>query len=329
MREHIADSISPGRPVWRPLVLLVQWSVLVVGSIFSLAVFFALFLVTSAYLGATSNFDVRRDRLLLLTLFSSQVLPGLGFAAVNRKIRPWKVKYDAGAWTGSELECQRHPSRRRYKRIARQILVWVPSVIAAMVLFFLPVVTHLKHPYSRYLEDYRVPISWRLAVFPSPGPLDERSWVDVVVSSGRERFGLTPFAVSPFWIDQPPASLMTFGSSPDANSFDFAGQAARTESSEVVSREFRLGESTLTCLQYRQRIFYLGWPGPGLLWNVDCETPPTAHGPSFHARFEGFEDDLRAFYQIIEGVTPVKKRSGEGIQESSADGRSQYRTGGR
>jgi hypothetical protein len=252
-------------------------------------------------------FDRMENALAPLTFCLGCVLTIVGLVLFRRKTRPWKINYDAVGWELSKTQRKLHPARARRKKMAQRILIWAPSAIAALVLFFYPVVTHLMHPRSQHLGHYRVPIPWTFAIFPWPGGPTDGGWVDVVVSSsGRGRFGMTPFLVPPFWLTVQRLSLFTFGSNPDANTFN-VGMKEVTGKDAPQIREFRLGDVALTCWQYRpQQRYFEYWPESGFFLNVECETPAATRQQNFYARFYGREQDLGTFYQIIKGVTPVK-----------------------
>jgi hypothetical protein len=263
-------------------VFLTEVGVLVVGVVLSFAV--------AAYFesGWTFGFGL--------------VLTVVEFIAFRRRTRPWKIGYDAECFELSRAERSLHPRRARFKRIIGRTLLWVPSVIAALVLFFFPIVTHLAHPSSRYLTHYRVPIPWTISVFGRYG------WVDAFVSGGKGRFGMTQF-----WDREALFSRMTFRAiSPDADTFEFNHEMAAVErggATQAHSREFRLGDVILTCWQFvprRPRVHSLGLVRISPFWEVTCETPVTEHRRNLYASFWGSEADMPAFYKIIEGVTPVE-----------------------
>jgi hypothetical protein len=297
------------RPIKALLFFACKAGVLLVGFIFS------------SFLAAALGFALAADQYGVSTVgFFAGAFAGLFLTAGALQIlrrRTWReVEYDRSDWVRSQAERKLHPTRTRYKRIATRILVWVPSAIAALVLFFFPVATHLVHPSSQYLEHYRFRIPWTYTVFPSEGwGWDLRSVLisprpryydgfDVIVSSsGRGRFGMTPFLVPPFWNRQQPISDITFGS--DSNG------ALRTEwfkaryGSPTQMRGFRLGGIELTCWQYRSPFRSESWPYNVLVWHVDCATPASAGPKAFEATFDGREENLESFYRIIEGVTPI------------------------
>lgn len=263
------------RTIKRILILASEFGVLVLGLALSIA-------LTSLVESFSMGF---RDSRPLIALLSGLFLTAAAFLLVLRKHRPWKLQYDIEEWELSRAERERHPRRARHKRIARRILVWVPSLIAALVLFFLPVTSHLLHPRSQYLSHYRVPIPWTLTVLSWPVSPAGQNWVEAFVSV-RRCCGITPF-----WEREPLSSAMSFQSSEPTGAFE----AVQANGSRP--KEFHLGVVVpLFCVESY---------GKSLL-SVQCRTPPYVRRYNFTAYFWGRETDLPIFYKIIEGVTPVQ-----------------------
>ncbi len=235
-----------------------------------------------------------------LVLLSGLVLTVVCLVIFRRKTRPWKIRYDAESWRLNQIERRLHPGRARFRQIAKRILIWVPAAMAALVLFFFPIASHLVHPSSRYLGHYRIPIHWTYTVFAAP----QFDLLEVVINSGvRGRFGTTPFLITPFWMVPEPLSLATFESATNPSSFNFEKMAASIKESSLI-RRFQLGDEALTCWQYRPRDQHVSFSAGGD-WYVTCAAPTAAHERYFSAHFRGRREDLRAFYQIIEGVRPL------------------------
>jgi hypothetical protein len=217
------------------------------------------------------------------------------------------VKCDSVGWTHSKAERRLHPIRRKCRRIAMHVLVWMPSAMAALVLFFFPLVTHLVRPGSRYLRHYSVPIPWSFMVLPRPGPLAD-DWGNDVLGrgSGTGRFGMTPAGLLPWtngeWMGPEQLSWMSFMNA-RVYSIEATVMEARSRGIDlkVLSREFKLGSIEVTCYQYRPY-----WPSAASVWSVLCQTSGAAHQNDFTAQFHGREEDLHAFYEIIEAIRPLK-----------------------
>jgi hypothetical protein len=221
----------------------------------------------------------------------------VGFFALRQKHRDWKIEYDAEGWRASRAERKLHPIRARYKRTARRILIWVPSAIAAFVLFFFPALSHLLQPHAQYLTHYHVAVPWSFTIW-------RLDWPDSLfaygTSSGRGRFGLTPY-----WGREYRFSLMTFESL-DRDSVNYRylrSETQRQGASQVLRREFRLGDVPLVCWQFKPAPKWkpVWLYGVSQVWEVDCEMT-ASDVPSFSAWFYGGEDDLSGFYQIVQSA---------------------------
>ncbi len=223
-----------------------------------------------------------------------------------------EIRYDPDRSARAKAKRRLHPVRRKCRRIAQHVLVWVPSAIAAFVFFFFPVLTHLVHPSSRYLHGYTVPIPWTLTVLPSYRTMTDSLAIEVVVdSSGTGRFGITPllFLVQPSW-EAPPVSGMRFrDGSDDILQMMVADAQRRRIQLQVQHRRLKLGDIEVTCGQYRP---YWGpiWPwhrpSDASIWRVDCQTSSAAEPRGFSASFYGHEEELQRFYRIVGGIRPAK-----------------------
>jgi hypothetical protein len=274
------------RHIKRLLLFAAEIIVLAVGTVLSVVLGILLESVTRADLG----------------FWLGLVLTALGFFAVRRKSRPWKIQYGAAGWELSQAERKLYPTRARNKRIARRILIWVPSVIAAVVLVFFPEVSHLAHPRSRYLKHYRVPISWTYTVWVRP-------WEDSVVHALISNAGRGRLGISPFWGRWAFSYMVFANENLDAatlQSWHETNETRRAKSLQQQTRELRLGDLPLTCWQYIP--IYPNRPGPlslfgaGPVWEVNCETP-AAGELNFSAWFAGRETDIPRFYEIIDSIS--------------------------
>jgi hypothetical protein len=245
-------------------------------------------------------------------LLCGLILTGVGMAAMRRKTRPWEIECGAAEWAASRAERKSHPRRARYKRIAKRILVWAPSAIAAGVLFLVPVATHLVHPSSHYLRYYRVPIPWNMMVFSPPSAPSGYGIVEAFGSSGgMGRFGVTPFRIGdPLQRTEALSSGMVFESiDPGTERFGFSrerGASRRGRAGQASGREFQLGGVRFTCRQYVERGWRWASGTEAPWWEIDCETPVDVRERNLYARFVGRERDIPVFYEIIEGVRAVK-----------------------
>jgi hypothetical protein len=279
------------RPIKRLLFFASEGGILILGLILSSAVAFGLGFIAAEGIGAFAFYFC-----FLLIL--------IAFFVARRRHRSWKIEYDAVGWQLSQAEYKLHPVRTRDKRIVGRMLLCVPSLIAAFVLCFSPVASHLAHPRSHYLRHYRIPIPWTFTVFPEYG-----RWVRVLVSgSGADRFGLTPF-----WDRNEILSLMNIAiTDPDPGMpmlIHTMKAAKRLGATRLLDREFRSNGVAFSCFQF---MLPHGSPsfapsfGAGPYWRVLCESQVDVYQQCIYAEFFGHEADIPAFYKTIEGVTPVK-----------------------
>src|SRR5438270_5048114 len=117
------------RPIKRAAVGIGELSILVLGLILSIFL--------TAYLVPPREGD--EAGLAALVFFAGLSIAILVFVVIRRKTRRWKIEYDAIGWALTRTERKLHPTRARNKRIAVRIIIWAPSVIAALVLLFFPV----------------------------------------------------------------------------------------------------------------------------------------------------------------------------------------------
>jgi len=227
------------------------------------------------------------------------------FLLVQWKTRKWKMKYDAERWLASRAERRFHPNRAKYLRLIRRCLLWLPSVCAALVVFFFPVATHLLNLRSHYLKHYRVPIPWTWTVLSPLGTSGEYSFTNALITMGAMgRYGVTPF-----WKERSSFSVATFGSVGPDGAFDF-NESQREQrlrgAANVSRRDFQLGKATLTCWQYfpanESRVWKLV---PKDYWEIACSTPASVHDRDFYAHFYGGGDKILRFYKVLEHVTLI------------------------
>jgi hypothetical protein len=256
-------------------------------------------------------FRSRENVAIPMAFLLGLLLTIVGFVAM-RRTRPWRLECDVARWALARAERKQHPTRARYRRIAVGISVWVPSMIAALVLFFFPVATHLLEPGSQYFRHFRVPVPWTFTVFPGRVPAAGHRRIDAIFSStGRGRFGMTTIPIAPYyWHELQPISQVVFESSMNADTSEYFGmmEVRRRGATDVLNKELRLGDVAFTCWQYRPEKPHhqLFWPDLWLVWRVDCGTPEAVHQQRLYARFSGREEDLGAFYQLIESVRSVE-----------------------
>ena len=278
------------RPLKRVLLFATEIGVFIVGFVLS----------TALGISVESN-------LSSAAFFAGVLITVAGFFAFRKRTLRWKIEYDAEAFRRNKNASKLHPARARFKRSAQRILVCSPALIAALVLFFFPIASHLIHPTSRYLRHFSVPIPWNFTVLSSQDLGFGEVFVEALgKTSDAARFGFTPFG------DEKPFSLMSFGAN-HAEPGERISEPIEDRTS-VLQRTFQLGDGALTCRQqqppplrrccisgpFRLKVF------TGRFWQIDCTAPANVHRQSFFASFAGREEDVPAFYKIIEGVAVVE-----------------------
>lgn len=78
------------------------------------------------------------------------------------KTEKWTTAADAKAFLTHRSWRRLHPRRAKYLRTARRWLIWLPSLLAAFVLLFLPVASHVFYFGGQFVPHYRVsiPLNW-------------------------------------------------------------------------------------------------------------------------------------------------------------------------
>jgi len=246
-----------------------------------------------------SDWNPRAVDLVAVVLLSGLLLTPLSFLWVRRKHAPQKFAYDVAGWALDQVERKLHPRRRKWKRILAVSLVSLPSALAAFVLFFFPVASHLQHPSSHYFQHYRIPIPSSVAVF-FPSGLDGgdkfRFLTGIVSSNPWGRFGMTTF-----WDRESLSAITTYGiryRGGDAG--NTADLYIPRDATDVLRRDFRANAITLTCWQWRAAWY------TARFWTVTCRAPVDAYQQQFEASFYGREESIPSFYEIVDGVAFVR-----------------------
>jgi hypothetical protein len=217
-----------------------------------------------------------------------------GLVVFRRKTRPWKIRFDAETWDIERTLRNQHPTFAAWRRRAKRMLIWLPSVIAAGALFFLPVATHVVHPFGRYLPHYHVPIPWNISVFTFPGWYGQSTFVAIASNTSLGRLGVTPF-----WDFHELSSEMSFTATDAATEPCEVTPTAETDG--VTRREFKIGRAVLFCRQRPYRSI------GGTQWtDIACEATPLPLQSRLSAAFVGSDRDTPIFYRILEGIRPIK-----------------------
>jgi hypothetical protein len=189
-----------------------------------------------------------------------------GFVLLVRRNAARRVQYDAEDYPVEKANRKLHPRRERRKRIARRVLVWLPSGIVAFVLFYFPQATHIVHRWATQVGPYRVPIPWRFVILPVPNQQN------AIWAFGKFR-KQGPGDLTRMWISSSP------------------GASWRS----VEGGDLMIGSIPLSCkelVNIRRKE----------MKSVQCRTLPQAQGWNFYAGFSGDDEDRAAFNEILRGV---------------------------
>jgi hypothetical protein len=242
-------------------------------------------------------FDSRENDFAAIAFLGSLVLNVVAFFVFRRKTRKWKIEQDAASWMANRAWRELHPHRARYVRIAHRSLVWLPSICTALVLFFLPVASHLAFSSSRLVPHYRlsVPLNW--LVIKSRG---DYPYVWAFLSrEGAARYGLTPI-----WFNNSMPSLVTFGITDPASGYVWRlpeREIASGHTTHLAKADFKLGTIEADCWENRVPVHY----AEGVLWEVLCSTRPNGRDFNLHASFFGHSEDMPTFYKVLRGAAPA------------------------
>jgi len=217
---------------------------------------------------------------------------------INWATRRWRIPHDALRYSLQQEERRLHSTRSMPRRVIKRVLLGMPSVLAAFVFFFYPLVTHLVYPGALRVAGNRVQVPWTSTILAYD--TDE---LDVVVGVGwKRKLGYRPFPVlrRHQWI----GSLIEIRPN-QWTTIPSKERAERAASGPIVRRDVEAAGATVVCWQYPRRYgeFMLN---TGLKWGVECESSDGDRKPGFQASFIGPEEGLSVFYQMIEGIQPAQ-----------------------
>jgi hypothetical protein len=223
---------------------------------------------------------------------------------IRRKTGKWTIAADAKAWLAYRSWRQIHPRRAKYLRILHRTFLWFPSICGAIVLFFLPVASHIRHPGTHVVPHYRFSIPLNCLIIKS----SETEFVRTFFSNqGAARYGFTPI-----WFTRSVPSYAVFA----PTNPDDADRWPRPEE-EIVSRhithvsvrKFQLGMIGAACYEYPftgnyYADFSPSMRTPPVMWESDCSTKPNGVDYNLRASFVGYREDLPTFYDLLNSATP-------------------------
>lgn len=184
----------------------------------------------------------------------------------------WKIQYDAAKYEWQRARKRAFPERFRWRSRAARIMVWFPSLLAAFVLFFLPLASHLLYIGGVHLGPYKLTVPWNALILPVPFVQS------VMVFTGDDQLGVTPS-----FRGNRLSSGMTFSVYPE--------NAQLLE--HDPTREFKLGRGVLRCWEDDRPVRFR---------RISCRTSNPDHVPDLGAWFVGEAARVPLFYQILAGT---------------------------
>lgn len=261
-------------------------------------------IVFSLLLGAVFYFDFTWGKLALIPSFLGLVLTIAILLLFRRKTRRWEIENEAASWVADRSYRRLHPRQARYLRFLHRCLLWLPSICAAFVFFFLPVASHVAYLGGHLVTHYRLPTPLNWMIIKGHG---EYSFAWVFYSNeGAAKYGFTPI-----WFNHSFPSSATFGTTGPASPYKWwrPGHEIETgHATHVAKKEFKIGAVDMKCWEYRDIYHYgLGdWsspPVPGVFWEVLCSTEPNGKDFNLHASFFGHKEEIPDFYKVLQGAT--------------------------
>jgi hypothetical protein len=247
------------------------------------------------------------------------------FFRLRKRSYKSKIEHEAARFLAARRAAALHPRRAKYFRLVRPYVLWLPSACALLVLLFFPQTTHLFHPrfgpedrsYSVFMflprashlfhpgadhaihNHIHIPWNWTITyTFKS----STDAFSNAYVVFGRN--APWPFGKKPFWTKTARASAAVFSSINAAELLDRRKyRALQLENPYTITSilEFHSHGITLTCGRH---LWYPSLPD-GDYWIVDCETTSPLQERNLDAHFYGSAEDIPAFYQILQAVSPA------------------------
>jgi len=246
---------------------------------------------------AEETFDSGPAYLVGLVFVAGFLLTILCFLAIHRRVPSGETEYDAACWLLVRARRKSWPRRAHVSRMAARILLWIPSLIALVTIFFFPAATHLTRLGQQRVGPYGIDIPWTIAMISFPEVPANTAIAAYALAGKAGHPGLRPF-----WIGEMFSSEMVFGNIEHADATgDFRDRLRTWELEgvrELTQRDMRSGALTVTCWQFLPKPSRRGSD----LWQVRCETRVGVKGNHFYASFRGQDADLPVFYRIVERV---------------------------
>jgi hypothetical protein len=239
-------------------------------------------------------FHFIESEILLVVFFGGLALTVVCLVLLLRKTRAWKLAYEVESWYAEREQRRRHPSRAKWMRWMRRGMIWVPSGIAAFVVFFFPVATHVVFPTAGRLEHYRVPVPLKWTILPR---MFGRPHSNVIALMTSEAFGQFWF-----WRLMPEIGFASFESRTWDDAFAVLDAKTATGANVVIDakrRDFMLGRTALTCWDFE-------WNrGEYSQWEVRCASGAGETARAFSASFYGRKEGVESFYQLVGRIRQI------------------------
>ena len=254
--------------------------------------------VLAAYLNSLGS------RFALLALVLGFTLICAAVVWFRCKTEKWSIAADAKAWLGYRSWRKLHPRCAKYLRILQTISLLLPAACSMLVLFFLPVASHIVYS-GTGVPHYRVaaPLNW-LIIKSSDGIF----LVAFFSNHGAAQCGLTPI-----WFNHRMPSNSVFYTSDPKHADEWwrpNHELATGHTTHVGVRRVQVGVLTATCYEYKH-IYSDGADHPSstlypsVYWESLCSTQPNGIQYNLRAAFFGDREDLPAFYEVLNSATPT------------------------
>jgi hypothetical protein len=256
-------------------------------------------------IGLAAYLDSVDSKLAFLALLLGLFLTSATLVWFRRNAGQWTVVADANAWLAQRSWRQLHPRRAKYLRTLKRGALWLPSLCSTLVLFFLPVTSHVVFGGGQLIPHYRVTSPWNWLIIKSrqDGPV----WTEFS-NQGAGRYGFTPV-----WFNRRiPSGAEFFWSDPRHVDgwWRPESELKNGHTTHVAVRKFQLGTITTTCYEYRHIYNDAVGPSssifaPDVLWESLCSTQPNGVDYNLRAAFLGSREDLAAFYDLLNSARPA------------------------
>jgi hypothetical protein len=249
---------------------------------------------------------------LVFLVWAADINPALGLAVLPfviggmtwalffaiRKTGERSVETEAARWL-SEREAGVSPRERKLRNLGISWSLWVPALTVLAVVLFLPetwgLVTHLRHPETSRLAGYHVslPITW-IVLSTEMDSATGRCVVGGIAGRGctsvRCLLLRGDFSLFYWGLETEPYSQVRNG--------DNRHGAGRMPPREPIDkRVFKVGDSTLTCLEFATDYT----PLESTAFRIEC-----SGSGRLHASFLGERRYLPVFYEMLGGIAKTE-----------------------